>query len=358
MNSDPPSDHDFLEKLMVDSASPHLNGMRDLFEKIIGKAVEEQIAKGLIDPKDRQEYFDLQISGIDPARAFQGGELIRVKTKALECLRSERQAFEHVPVGALSVTELNAFAIRTPGGGAAVGLNMSLWAFLKIIDYCAIAMIFRKTPVAIGVHHTDNTYAQNILLVIEAIRSGGFIIASSEGKYSISDCVGPAAWPQKVVFSAMTTQLVFILLHEYGHIYHGHLNANLTRRVGSKGADIDVYLTSHRQEFEADEFAVRRLLHSMPDEGARQFCMMALSTLFLLFDACEEKKGEDSRLLGTHPASRDRLEKIRQISADVCGDDAWARIYETIVHVDHLFASLAGVSLDPETGYIMVRTSR
>jgi hypothetical protein len=116
-----------------------------------------------------------------------------------------------------------------------------------------------------------------------------------------------------------------------------------------------VYVTSHRQEFEADEFAIRHLLRATPDEGARQFCILALSMLFLLFDACEEKSGDDSRLLGTHPASRDRLEKIRQISAEVCGKDA--RLYEVVVHVDHLFANLEGVALEPETGYIMVRAS-
>ena len=140
-------------------------------------------------------------------------------------------------------------------------------------------------------------------------------------------------------------------------IHHGHLNANLTRRVGAKGADIDVYVTSHRQEFEADEFAIRHLLSATPGEGARQFCILALSMLFLLFDACEERSGDDSRLLGTHPPSRDRLERIRQISAEICGEDEWARLYEVVVHLDHLFASLEGVALEPETGYIFVRTS-
>lgn len=349
------SDHDFLTALMLDSVAPHLRhkGMREILEKTAREAIEKQIAEGIIDSKDRDQYLDIQLANMDPMRVFQSDALNFVRNRALNCVGSERPLLEHVPVGALSALELNAFAIRTPRGGAAVSLNGNLWAFLKIIDYCAFAMIFRESPAVIGSHHSDEAYVQNILLVIATIRVAGFFVAYTDGKYSIADCIGPAARPDKTFALILITQLTFILLHEYGHIYHGHLNTNLMRHVSAGTAELDVYLTSHQQEFEADEFAVRRLLFSPQGEGERQLYVMAMAMLFLLFDACEEKNGDDKRLLGTHPASIDRLEKICKIAEEVCGSNAWSRMQPLLISLNNLFAVVKNSTLDREAGTIL-----
>jgi hypothetical protein len=352
------SDQDFLTALMVESIAPHLRDkdMRDILERIVREAIEKQIAEGIIEPKDKDQYLEIQLASIDPVRTFQNDALNRIRAQALNFLGSERSLLERVPVGALSTLELNAFAIRTPRGGAAVSLNGNLWAFLKAIDYCAFATIFRGSPAAIGSHHSDEVYVQNLLLVIQTIRMEGIFVAPTEGKYSISDCIGPAARSDGIIALLMTTQLTFILLHEYGHIYHGHLDANLIRRVLTGAADLDVYLTSHQQEFEADEFAVRRLLCSSQDEGERQFYVMAVAMLFHLFDACEEKNGNDERLLGTHPASVDRLEKICTICAELCGSEAWSKTQHLLVPLNNLFAVLKNSKLDPEAGTVLYIT--
>ena len=85
---------------------------------------------------------------------------------------------------------------------------------------------------------------------------------------------------------------------------------------------------------------------------------MAVAILFLLFDTCEEKKGDDSRLLGTHPASLDRLEKIFLTSENICEANTWPRILDIVRHVFSLFETLKGIKLESGVGTILVPTSR
>ena len=335
---DLPSDQQFLETLMRSSASPHLSGMRDLLVKQAYDAIDEQIEKVIIDERDRETYLKIQLDSIDPVRTFQNDAVHSVKSRALDCLGTEGKSLDQVPVGALSVVEMNAFAIRTPRGGAAVALNGSLWPFLKIADYCILAIMYRETAGAIGAHHSDETYALNLLTLVDAIRDGAILVMVTDGENSIADCVGPAARPDRFVAWTIIIQLTFILLHEYGHIFHGHLDTNLTRQAVVEGEDIDVYLTSHWQEFEADEFAIRRLLLSTHEEAVRHHYITALIVLFLLFDMCENIG--DSRILGTHPKSRDRLKRIHEVCRTVCGEDSWSRFRGSADYAGHIFESL------------------
>ena len=83
----------------------------------------------------------------------------------------------------------------------------------------------------------------------------------------------------------MEFALTFILLHEYGHIYHGHLDENMTRRMSSEDEYVDIYLTSHEQEYEADEFAARKLFRKGEEKLIHNVCyIIAVTLLFLLFE--------------------------------------------------------------------------
>ena len=121
-----PLDQEFLEELMRNTAAPHLATLRDWLVEQAHEAIDEQIKNGIIDLQDREKYLKIRIDGIDPVRGFQGEALLSIKARALECLGTERLCLENIPVGALSIVELNAFAIPTPRGGAAVALNASL----------------------------------------------------------------------------------------------------------------------------------------------------------------------------------------------------------------------------------------
>lgn len=218
-----PTDHQYLETLMRDSALHLPKEIVVQQEKRASEAVDELIEKKKIDPKDRQCYIDINLGFLNPATVFQGAALKTLKSRAFGYLGDKQAVFEAVPVGVLSIPEMNAFAIRTPRGGVAVALYSGLWLFLKIAFYSLLAIMYRKTEYAIGAHHTNETYARNLYTVVSAIKSGSIIIMPTSGEHSIADCVGDASWPEQMVIRNMLYALSFILLHEYGHIHHGHL---------------------------------------------------------------------------------------------------------------------------------------
>lgn len=330
-----PNDQEFLEILMQNSASSHFTSMRDLLEKQAIEAVEEQIRKKIIDPKDRGKYLKIQLDMLKPEHVFQNNVIELLRKDALNLLNADRSLLEKVPVGAFSVAEMNAFAIKTPQGGAAIALNSSLWLYLKIAFYCVLAIMYRKSPDAFGIHHSDETYAINFIQTIDAIRSGAIIIMTKDGEHSIADCVGPAAPINKFIVATIDIALTFILLHEYGHIYNGHLSGELTRKAAINGNMIDVYLTSHRQEYEADEYAVRHLFQIKLQDPLRHHYVITLAILFLLFDMCEA--GNDSGILGTHPKSCDRLERIYSIVRSIFGKHSWSQLQRSVNIVSHIY---------------------
>lgn len=334
-----PTDQQYLETLMRDSALVLPRQLRVLQEKRAVESVDELIEKKLIDPKDRQSYIDINMGFLNPATIFQGRVLRRLKSQALGYLSDEEAVLKAVPVGVLSTPEMNAFAIRTPRGGAAVALNSALWLYLKIAFYSFLAMIYRKTEYAIGAHHTNETYARNLYTLVSAMRTQSIIIMSADGEHSIADCVGDAARPEQMVLQNMQHALVFILLHEYGHIHHGHLDVHLTRRVSTEKENIDIYVTSQEQEFEADEFAVRRFFL----EGEKQMLnnvshIVAITMLFLLFDLCEDDSV--SEILGTHPKSKKRLERIYATCEKQCGEGTWMKMQKATVYLETVFTIL------------------
>lgn len=347
INKTLPTDQEYLETLMHETALDLPDEIRTHQQKRATEAVDELIKKKSIDPKDRQYYIDFNLNHLNPTTAFQGSALASTKLRTLGYLGTEQPAFETVPVGMLSIPEMNAFAIRTPRGGSAIGLYSGLWLFLKIAFYSLLAIMFRKTPYAIGSHHTNETYVINLYSAVDAIKSGSFVIMTTSGDHSIADCVGDAAWPDKLVVRHMQHALSFILLHEYGHIHHKHLDANLTRKVSTEKADIDIYLTSHEQEFEADKFAIQRLLlkgdKHLHDNVTR---ITSIAMLFLLFDLCENNNLAE--ILGTHPRSKKRLDRIYSVCKNHCGENAWNQMQEATNYVETVFKLLN----DHKSGYI------
>jgi hypothetical protein len=87
----------------------------------------------------------------------------------------------------------------------------------------------------------------------------------------------------------MEYALAFILLHEYGHVHYSHLDESFTRRMSIGEGDVDIYVTSHEQEFEADDFAARKLFYDGEDHLLHNTNgILAVTLLLLLFDLCEQ----------------------------------------------------------------------
>jgi hypothetical protein len=341
------SDVEYLRMLMERERICLPPEIREMKRQRCHEAVAEMVKKGLLDqdPVEGKEYrsaasyLQRLLDQSDPVKIFQNDNLQNLREKALTRLGNKRTHLEEVPVGIFSTQELNGFAIRTPRGGAAIALYDSLWLFLKIAYYCIFAIMFRKTPHAIGSHHSDEVYAVNLLQSVLALRDGAIIIMSMEGDYSIVDCVAEASRPEPIVVGQMLDTLLFILLHEYGHIWHGHLDTTKTRRKMIADEPTEVYTTSQMQEFEADLFAVSHMWNDNSKVMTDNYMVLFSATvLFNLFDLCEGNT--DQRSLGTHPRSLDRLAKIYETCQKKCESHTWLLFESDLNNMQSLFEKL------------------
>jgi len=103
---------------------------------------------------------------------------------------------------------------------------------------------------------------------------------------------------------------LFILLHEYGHVARGHLSAGRLRPAFNIAAGrLHEYTKSELQEFEADHYAVDKLMAF----GLRGSDAALVAGLVLKFFAlCEHVSPViDGAHARTHPPSQDRWNRIR-----------------------------------------------
>lgn len=319
--SELPSDQDFLRSLMIEYTMPLPSPIREIQEENWLRAAEEQVQKGNIKPSEKDVYLESLRINHNPMELFQGSLLQEYRKDALGKLHSDKHGLDRVAVGLFSTRELNAFAIKTPRGNSAVALHIGLWGYLKTPFYCILAIAGRHSQdSSLCKHHPDETYALNLLQCIPAIQQGSIIVTLTSGKHSIADCLGPTAKPNKTLVVFLKQAIIFVMLHEYGHISLGHLNEEETRKKMLDDTQVEVYLTSHKQEYEADAFAFKSILNSSSDEES-VLSLTSIWLLFSVFDLCENSEHTD--LLGTHPKSQDRMKAILALAEKQLSSEMW-----------------------------------
>jgi len=352
-----PTDQEFLESLMISEWRPLPSEINEIQRALWHQAVEEMIESKQIEPERRETYLNILLDQHDPRKMFQGNNIERIKKKAIDKLNFEESELHKTPVGIFSTHELNACAIRTPSGTAVIALYISLWFYLKSSFFCVLAIALRNSETPLGEHHSDETYAINLLQMAEAAKKGiQLIVMTKTGEHSIADCVGPSASPDYRVVASLVESLTFILLHEYGHIFHGHLNSELIRMKVCGENKIEIYLTSHEQEYEADCFAIKRILESKKDsEEMKSLSLFSISMLFHFFDLCESERSKE--IMGSHPPSLNRLKKIINVAENYFAKDLWKEIEKSLISVENIFNSAKKFEISLlEVGYEIYNT--
>jgi len=318
-----PTDQEYLEQLMREQCNSPEYPQRDA-DDIANNA----IARGTWPADRKNDLVRLIIEGNTPTLLLQGYITKVLKSLAGTLLASSEKHVSNVPVGILAVPEVNAFAIRTPRGGAAIVLNVALLNHFKFLMYSVMAILLRETRFAFGKHHSDDEYLATITEVREALMTGRCVCP---GNIPVWDCLNDYSSPEQLVIEFLLRTSSFVLLHEYGHVYCGHLNAASLRSLKLGARDVDVYSTSHKQEFEADEFAIKHMMmHHRNDPSAISGLIAAVGIMFLFFDLCEGGRKSGT---GTHPRSIDRLKRIKDISQQSSNSDVFMENIENIFDV-------------------------
>lgn len=318
-----PTDQEFLEWLMTDAEEAH----KPVNLNTAAEAHADAAIKGGWRDEDQRTGEELIYrEGNTPIKLLQGTVARVVVRTALDCLSSEREALKRVPVGILPSTDVNAFAIRTPRRGAVIALNVALLHHFKILLYSSLALIHVDDHSTFNRSHPSEEYEQSIIRLAKVVCSGDTI---NWDEFHIRDCfIG--AQPNRLVTTSMLFVAVFVLLHEYGHVQLGHLDANAVRQIAIGSTEVDVYLNSHNQEYDADNFALVRFRKLLHDHEA---AMSIVGILFRFFDLCERMAGVT--VSGTHPPALQRWQRIKNICEEDQGNGG------TIGAIDALFDGLS-----------------
>lgn len=113
---------------------------------------------------------------------------------------------------------------------------------------------------------------------------------------------------------------LFVVGHEYGHIYSGHLNeSNISKKV-IDGKIIERISLNWEMEYEADLIGLTLLLNSLEKENLLPFGFLGPELFFTFLDLDERannlfREGYETRSFGsdTHPPTIERRKRIRQI---------------------------------------------
>jgi len=278
--------------------------LRDAFEKEMVEAYMRE-ADGRIE----QELFVKMVRDwTRPHEGLRGSMITGLKDMALTDMMKDFNV-GHIPVGMLPVRALNAFAARTPRGGVVIVLNAGLMNSLHWVVRCYWALLTLYGPEPFSLQHS-------MLDLLNALDGLARYCGTNDVAGLTNPIVPSLSLPMihGETMEHMRFMCLFVLAHEYGHHVLGHLNEeNCVRNAVGTLPELEIYQRSHQQEFEADEFALRRLVAM--DERATHVVFQAIAVLFGFLNLVEKVSGVHG---GTpsHPAAVDRWMRLKQFSPD------------------------------------------
>lgn len=210
-------------------------------------------------------------------------------------------------VGFLPTFDPNAWAIRIPDNGPLVVLHDELLAILSYyneLSFLAGRLLNNNRELGLNLLNEGNRF------IVDCFR---------EGRSRIFPALPPTLTKNEITMVAIKTmaQELFIILHEFAHIYLGHLDSNLNSFVGrgNNKLNINKFNRNQQQELDADVQAVIWLTNFKDKKTNSPFLRFASSSIgltievFMLFHLVEVNLRFPMETL-SHPSSIARLEYI------------------------------------------------
>jgi hypothetical protein len=304
------ADREYLRSLCEEaSRDPFVNELLTML------ATESVIKAGIpadASPGDREMLGRMMDEFATPRRMLEGKYIEELREDALAALGPDAERVREIPVGLLTTRYLNGAAHPSPGGGSVITFDVMAAAILQDIVTGLHAVITRETTSPLCNHHSGREF-------VEALVSLSIFCATGSDQNFLHGtsalhcpCISQSDPPRLVLRRQMK---IFILLHEYGHVLLGHLNPASTRDVLLPGGvSAQVYNRSQLQEFEADHYALTKLLRIAQQSEARGHNLVAAVApiIFMSFldlvEAIQSWMGLESG--DTHPPAHHRLQYL------------------------------------------------
>jgi len=276
----------------------------------------------------------------DPAKTFEGEFAQGLKAVGLKFIGPEQSKnVSHARVFLLPIRSLNGFANRTPRGTPYVVLNHDIILLLSTYTRWFNAYFTWYDPKPFCRDHSQHEFARAVICLARYAWSGD--VNDLRGIRAFN-CPTMSDWSEESYLFAYLIETA-IVLHEFGHIVLGHVDSALAHPVQlASGYSIDALKLSRDQEFQADEFAFKKICDSgsLPRDTAY---MMGL--LFKFFELCERlhppRRPEAER---RHPYPEQRWQKIRDL-AEIDKHPG-----SVTYHLDSAYEALIRFGLMPTSG--------
>lgn len=292
-------------------------------------------------PRVDREAAQAIAAEMGSTRALFDGLFIQdLRQLALSQTGEDRDLLEPVAVVACPTHSLNAIALLSPRGEAAIVLNLGVLGVLQLVIKASLAHMTWHDSNPYCRDSPQESYGAALVSLTEFVFTGDFeCLAPHRKTLSIVD-------PQHRATQFTRIGEIFIVLHEYGHLREGHLKRQGRSMAPGARATIE-YTRQQRLELEADAYAIKRLTTGPHPLAPSMACLM-VGFLFRFFALCEAAKGQKSGSR-THPPALTRWELIKDRSAvlrpteeDGDADRAAARMVRALdLSFDKIEAGLA-----------------
>ena len=243
-----------------------------------------------------------------------------------DCLTPEQQAvFERTAMTFLPIGKSEAMCVAedTRGNrldGSLIIVNDGLY---YVLQQLFTALIFEELQGDLAMYHRDGSEAFKWAYRLFANPSSALV-----GRVQL-ELEDPAAQgeAQSYLSRVTTKTMQFIGLHEFAHVWLGHHELQGRYRLFLTGnqdrAEEEPSASAINDEYEADAFALRRILDQSSSNISRWANFYAISYLFEFFSVLEDRG--DHLNSNSHPPARDRLARLQAImAAEVGGADEFA----------------------------------
>jgi hypothetical protein len=230
-----------------------------------------------------------------------------LRSQTLHFLGADVELVRGIPVVLLPSQNLNGFAFQTKSRHTAIALD----SMTLIISHALVAglsgMVSSVSGTPLCRHYAHADFSTSLIGLARFCVTG-----SSYELPKIAPAMCPCLVLQPELENLRILLKSFILLHEYAHVLLGHLDDNSLRQHQLPGSkSINVYRRSREMEFEADDFALAKLIAAAP-KNQREAACAAPIILMCFLDLAESFFGQQpqSRLEETHPRAIDRANRL------------------------------------------------
>jgi hypothetical protein len=209
-------------------------------------------------PENQVEYL------VDPRRGYRGKDINELSHATLKLMGTNRRFVEYIPVCFVPSKDLNGCTITAPSGNHVILLSSATTWITPFLMKCTSAIENWRYSISSGSYNFKNNYCRALVQLAKFCTTGEITDLTQISEALRTEVEDIISFPMKE--SGVTTIAhavlfeMFLLLHEYGHIVHGHEDVSRSGSGFIDAVEVMVCKKMQAEEFEADRFAVQMLL--------------------------------------------------------------------------------------------------